>query len=839
MVRDLWRYHCDSEPASHNPDNGSTSDACRVDACSPYTPPVLKTAVRALVRQPAFTLAAAGTLAIGIAATTALFTTVDAVLLRPLPYPHSEDLYTVRTFFPSGRFTIGLVASEEMAAVAVLKDAVAGVAYAAPVDGTLLLDDTPREVVTYAVSDGFFDLFGMPMAAGRPVRAADAVRGGPVAAVVSHRLWSSAFGSRPDLVGEAITVNGRPIRVVGIAPRGFDVPAGTDLWLNPSPDPPSIGHAFEGFLRVRPNARLAALTPRMDAVLAQLGRKYPDQEVGRAFAVRSLLSATVGDLGPILMMLFAATGLLLALAAVNVTNLLLARSAGRAREIAIRAAIGASRGRIVGQLLAEAVMIAVCGGLVGVAAAKVTLDLLLRFGASRLPRVANVSMDVRVLAFAVFVVAATGVLVGLVPAFRMADTNIAGLMNDTGRSVKGSRKTRRWLSAFAIAEVAVAVAIVAGSVRLARSYRNLEHTDPGFDPRGRLVLDVQPPRPEPPVLERRNAWWNAVEYNLRQAGARMVAASSSFPLEHEWDGTQFVDLASRPDVPPDKRPNARVRVVTPAFFAAMGMRLVEGRLLSSEDTGRTAPVVVVNQAFVRRNLGGASAVGERLLSLKGHPENGRFVFDPVLVVGVVSDVRYAALTGQAEPIVYEPYAQFYAARASIVVTTADGVPERHAAAFEAAIRGVNARVPIESHTADAIVATSIERQRLGMWLMLGFGVAALLLATVGMFGVIACVVGQRMGEMAVRQALGATRRQVFGRVMRDGAALTAAGLAAGVAIAWWMGTLVGAYVFEVTPRDPVVLGGAAFVVGVVAAAATALPARRAAVTELPRALRTD
>jgi putative ABC transport system permease protein len=798
---------------------------------------MLKTVLRALLRQPAFTLAAAGTLAIGIASTTALFTAVDAVLLRPLPYPRSQDIYTVRTFFPSGRFTIGLVASEEMASVAALDDAVSAVAVAARADTTLLVDSSPRQVTGYGVSDGFFDLFGVPMAAGRAFQRSDGDRGAPPVVIVSHRLWTSGFGAAPDLVGRVITLNDQPAKVVGIAAAAFDVPAGVDLWFNINTHPPNIGHAYDGFLRVRPGTPIPALVSRMNATLGALGRKYPDQEIGRAYAVRSLLDATVGDLGPILVIVFAATGLLLVLAAANVTNLLLARAAGRAREIAVRSALGASRSRIVAQLLTESVAIAVCGGLAGIVAARWSLNLLLRFGAARLPRLANVTMDLRVLGFAVLVVAASGILVGLVPALRMADTDIAGLLNDSGRSVKGSRRTRRWLNAFAVTEIMVAVAIVAGAGRLVRSYRNLEHTDPGFDPRGRLVLDVQPPRPRPPAVESRSAWWDAVETRLRDAGARTVAATSSFPLQHDRDSTTFVDLVSRPDIPPDKRLNARMRIISPQFFTAMGMRLIEGRLLSSADTNRAVPVAVVNQAFARRNLGGASPIGERVKGLHGHVEGGRFVPDEVTIVGVVSDVSYASLVTAPEPIVYGPLAQYFAGQVSIVVTTDDGAPERHAAAFEAAIRAVDARVPIEVQTAPAIVAASIARQRLGMWLMLGFAAAALLLATVGMFGVIACVVSQRISEMAVRQALGATQRQVFGSVMAEAARLTAAGLALGVTIAWWTGVVAAAYVFDVAPRDPAVLGGAAIAVACVATLATLVPARRAARVALPRALR--
>src|SRR5262245_19581596 len=275
---------------------------------------MIRAAVRSLFRQPSFTLAAAGTLAVGIAATTTLFTTVNAALLRPLPYAHPSELYAARTYFPDGRFTIGLVGNEELATVAEQKDVVSGVAWTLRVDGTLGTDSEPRQIVAYAVSDRFFDLFGVPAETGRAINADDDVRGAPSVVALSHALWHTAFGGRPDIVGQSIIMSGRPARVVGIAPAGFDVPTGTDLWTNLW-FPFGIGHAFEGYVRARPGVAFAQLQARMNQTFIPLAKKYPDQETGRAYAVRPLLDATVGSLGPILLILFGATALLLVLAA--------------------------------------------------------------------------------------------------------------------------------------------------------------------------------------------------------------------------------------------------------------------------------------------------------------------------------------------------------------------------------------------------------------------------------------------------------------------------------------------------------------------------------------------
>ncbi len=798
---------------------------------------MIQAAVRSLLRQPSFTLAAAGTLAVGIAATTTLFTTVNAALLRPLPYAHPGDLYAARTYFPDGRFTIGLVGTEELAAVAAQTDVVSGVACTVRLDGTLGADGEPRQIVAYAVSEHFFDLFGVPVQSGRAINADDDVRGAPPVVVLSHALWQNAFGGRPDIVGQSITMSGRPARVVGIAPAGFDVPTGTDLWTN-AWFQLSVGHTYEGYVRARPGVPLARLQARMNETFFPLAKKYPEQETGRAYAVRPLLDATVGSLGPILLILFGATALLLVLAAVNVSNLMLARTTSRVREVAVRAALGASRGRIIAQLLAESVLVAIAGAVIGSVLAYVSIQLLLRFGAARLPRLGSLSIDFSVIAFVAFIAGLTGVLVGVVPALRMADTDITSLMNETGRSVRGSRKTRRLLRAFVIAEIAVAVAIVAGAGRLVRSYQNLERLDPGFTPRGLLVLDTALPAPERPVQERRNAWWDQTDTALRAAGATAVAATSSLPLEpHEWDSTVFVDMVAHPDVPVDRRPNARLRLVTPDFFQTMGIRLLDGRPLVRADGLHSEIVGVVNEAFARRNLGGASPIGEQIKGLHGHRDGDKFVDDYVRVVGVVRDVKYSALSGSIEPVLYVPFSQFVPARASIVVTTADGAPERHSAELIAALRRVDPRLAIEARAVPAVVAASLDRERLGMWLMLGFGAAALLLAAVGMFGVIAYVVSQRTGEMAVRQALGATRGQIVANVLGEGAGVALVGLAIGVGGAWWTGRLVAGYVFEVSARDPLVLGASAAIVGVLAIAATLLPARRAARLELARALR--
>jgi predicted permease len=376
------------------------------------------------------------------------------------------------------------------------------------------------------------------------------------------------------------------------------------------------------------------------------------------------------------------------------------------------------------------------------------------------------------------------------------------------------------------------------------SYDHLQSSDPGFAADGRLVFDVRLPRVviSSPAryleLQReRTEWWRATQAQLRQIGASDVAGASTIPLGHEWDSTSFVDIVSRPDIAPQNRPNGRLRTATPGFFRSMGMRLVAGRDFSDADGPEAQLVTIVNEEWVRRFLGDRDPLREQVKGINFHVVDGKPANDAIQIVGVVANAKYASLAAVPEPTVYVPLSQTLPARLSIVVTTADGHPERHTAPFRQALTEVDPRVAVESTTLASLVSSSIERQRLGMLLMSGFGVTALLLATVGVFAVVAYTVSQRTAEMAIRQALGATRADVYWMVVRDGGRVAVAGIAAGVVLAWWTGHLIAAYVYEVMPGDPTVLGVSGGVVLAVSVAAMLLPAARAAALDPARALR--
>lgn len=793
-------------------------------------------AARGLLRQPAFLVTAAGTLGLGIAAAIALFSAVNAALLTPLPYPRSGDIYSVRTFFPTGRFTSGLVGVEELEALRQLRDAVQEVAAVFRVDGAISDGAVVRQAVSYGASERFFDLFALPLAAGRSFAAEDYVRQAPRVIVLSHALWQSAFGGRPDAIGAAVNVGGIPARIVGIARPEFDVPAGADLWYNLYLPPTGIGHTYEGFMRMRPGVTTEAVRGRMAQAMQTLGRKYPDQDDGRAYAVRPLLDFTVGDLRPILLILLSATALLLALAAVNVSNLMLARSTARTREIAIRAALGASAARISLHLLMESVLLAAVGGIAGVALAYAGVRLMMRIGGARLPRLDAVPFDGTVVAVAAAVVLLTGIFVGIAPALRLSRCDIASLMNNAGRTATGSRRTRRLLAAFVVAEIAVAVALVAGAARLVRSFGNINRVDPGFHASRQIVIDVVHADRRYQDPGRMRVWWEAVETRLRAAGAAQAATTSSIPLRHDWDFTTFADLKSQPGVPPDQRPNGRIRFASPEFFSVMGITLVEGRAFTDRDRPGSPPVAIVNQAFVRRFLGDADPLRDSLVGFSNKIVDGKLVREDAAIVGVAADVRYASLGSPPEPLIYVPPHEINLLRQSIVVAPPEGrtlsIP-----ALRSAILDVEPNVAIDVGLLRDAVSTSLTRERLGMVLMSLFGAAALSLAVIGVFGVIAYVVSQRTGELAVRQALGATRAQIFRMVLGDGGRVAAIGVAIGSILSWGTGTLMGRYLYQVGAADPLVLTASAIAVAAAALAAVVIPARRAAALEPARALR--
>jgi len=811
----------------------------------------LRFSLRSLRRQPGFALAAIATLAVGIGSTTAIFSTVNAALLKPLPFPDPQDLFAVYTPATDGRFTTGRDSGVELARLNDPSVSIERAAGSARFDTTILREDgTPVPAVAHGVTEGFFEVFRLPMALGRPFNHAEYAAGAAPVAVLSTHLWRDLFGSDPSIVGKSLRLtNGaqQPATIVGVAPASLDVPRGADFWMNFSITPQSTGHGFDGYVRIKSGTRLERLESEMAGAMASIARDYGMLGRNRRFELKPLVNAMVGDLKSTLIVVLAAAALLLVLASVNVTNLMLARGSVRSREIAVRVALGAGRGRIVRQLLTESLVIATAGTVVGLLLAYVGVRVLLAFGAAELPRLDRVSfVDVRVMGFALTSLLVTAFLVGFAPALRLAGTSLRALMNESGRSSSGGSTQHRTLKTMIVAEIALAITLVAGAGWLVRSFENLGAADAGFVPNGRVVFDlvVPPSRLVPPgvprvtgamIAERQLAWTRDLEDHLRPlAGVTAVATTATLPFGTDRDGVLYIGVQGNL-VDPDHPLVARAHRVNEKFFDAMGIKIIAGRNFTPDDRSTTTPVAVVNRTFARRYLSGRDPLTAKFSA--GYPD---VPAEPIYtIVGVVDDVKYVSLAQPADPAYYTPAAQTPYFAQAVVLNTALADPKSVAPAVRAAIRAMDPELAVAPRSLSDVVAASLRRQRLGMTLMLLFAGAALALAAVGIYGVIAYASAQRVGEVATRMALGATPSDMFWLLMDQGRVLAIAGTALGVAVAYAAGRAGSSLLYEVRASDPAILITASAAVLAITSLAILFPARRVSRIEPSRILRLD
>ena len=800
----------------------------------------LRFALRGLRRAPAFSLAAVATLALGIGATTAIFTAVNAALLKPLPYPAAEDLYAVRTALTDGRVTTGLVSAVELrylneANISIVRAAASSLLQ----EATLLRDDgQPMRAALFGVTEGFFEIFGLPMTLGAGFTP-EHYRGSdnPLPVIVlSPRAWRDLFNSDPNVIGKPIRfAEFPPTTIVGVAPRDLDLPRGADFYFNLRINPTDVGHGLEGYMRLKPGTSIDRVRSEMSGVIASVIRDFPLTGNTRVYVVRPLVEQIVGDLSTILIVVLAATGVLLVLACVNVTNLLLARGAARAREIAVRVALGAGRGRIVRQLLTESVVLATVGATAGLFLGYAGLRLLLSAGAARLPRLETVTIDGTVLIFALLILVVSSVIVGFAPALRLARTDLKTLMNESGRSAAGGRATARWLGALMVAEVALCVTLVAGAGWLIRSFANLRAVDAGFVADGRLFFDVGfngPKYPNPPAVD---AAWQELVGRLEQIpGVTAVGMTSSLPLRLQPEASLLLQFKGEP-FDANNPMGSRQRLASPGFFDAMGTRILAGRDFSDDDRQGTTPVVLVNATFAQRYLKDRNPIGVRFMS--GYPDIRPET--EVEIIGVVDDIRQKSLSEAAEPAFYSTDRQFIARRRTVVVNTSVADPMTLQGPIRAEVAKSDPQIAVNVALVSELMGNTLQRQELGMTLMLVFGAAALALAAVGIYGVIAYATSQRGGEVATRLALGATQTNVFWLMVRQGRTLTLLGAVIGLAAAYAAGRFVASRLYEVRAGDPVILVAAAVVVAAIAIVATVIPAVRAAMISPSRVFRAE
>jgi putative ABC transport system permease protein len=822
----------------------------------------LKHAFRTLARQPGFTLVVVLTLALGIGATVAIFSVVNAVLLRDLPYPHAGRLVALRTVTPDGAPT-GFVAPRDMPRIYDNTNTLDGAAICFYTEGKIVGGDgTAHNMGRYGVTDQFFKVFDLPMTLGRGFNKGEP----PVSVVISYSTWRDIFGSDPKILGKVIQVENGSRPVVGVAPEGFDFPGHAGYWTLMQLGP---GYAnlrgYQGYLRLKPGIR----PERVEAELASLSRDLgPDATTHRpvTFVVQPLLNYVVGDLKPTVLLLFSATAILLLIACINVANLLLSRGAARTREIALRQALGAGRVRILGHLLTESFLLSAAGGALGLALAAGGIRILLRIAPADIPRLNTVPIDGTVLLFALTGVLVTSLLIGFAPAWRLSRSDLRTLVNDGGRGASAGAHHHRTFGTLVVAEIGLAVLLVIGSGLLIRSYYNLITTDPGFRSERTLSVFINVPfdaiavyTPGPPDAKGRpqfTASYAPIADYFRElesriaalSGVEAVSATSSVPLNsQQWDGRAAFTILGQPA--PDAsvaQSQAVLRSVSPNFFSAFGVRLLSGRSLQPSDRRGAPGVAVINETFARRYFPGENPVGHTL----NFPMNmwkstdvgfqyGERVVDQTEIVGVVSDVKYITLAEPPEPAIYFSNEQFTLRRNNIVVRTAAANPAALIPAIRHEIDAVHKSVPAEFSMYNQIFSASLARQRLGMSLLAIFGIVALALAAVGIYGLMSYSVAQRASEIAVRAALGASAGQVLSLILRRGAQLALSGIAIGVIAAVVLRRVAASQLYEISALDPAVFVLVPLTLLAVAMLASCVPARRAAKIDPAVTLRQD
>jgi putative ABC transport system permease protein len=778
-------------------------------------------AIRQLQGAPAFTVVVVLTLALGIGATSAIFSVVNGVLLRPLPYADPDALVRVHEVVPQyGRFAVAPATFLDWRLQSTVFERIA--AYDTG-SATYSEATGPERVASALVSWDLLRLMGVAPALGRGFTAEDGTPGAAQVIVLSHGMWQRRFGGDPGAIGRSITLSGTPATIVGVMPPGFYFPSReAEFWTPLAIDPSnaSRGAHFLGVIaRLKPGIARDAAASEMKVIAERLGRQYPESSAGESAEVVGLHDHVVGNVRRALVTLLAAVGVVVLIACANVANLLLVRSTLRGKEIAIRAALGAGRQRLIAQMLAESLLLALTGGALGVLFAYLAVRPIQVLGAGSIPRVADIAIDARVLVFAVVVSVATGLLFGLAPAWQASRAALADVLKDGGRSSGGGARGRWVRNGLLVAEVALSIVLLVGAALLLRSFYKLTSIDPGFRTDGVMAFRISLPRSAYPEDHQRMALFDRLLANMRGlpnvSSAGMVQA---LPLR----GAYVLSFAAQgqPAARPGEEPSARYRVVSPGYFETLGIPLRRGRAFTANDRAKAPMVAVVDEAFVQRHLAGRDPIG-RGLDI-GNGTDGLYE-----IVGVVGNVRYDGLDADAAPTMYVPFEQDVFSTMWIVAKT-PGDTAQLAAAVRRVVRDVDRTLPAYSvSTLGEVVSESLAERRFSLLLLGLFASMALFLAAVGLYGVMAYAVSQRTQEFGLRKALGAEAGDVLRMVVGGGLRLALVGVAFGIVGALVLSRLIEALLFEVAAADPASYAVTAIVLLVVAALACYVPARRA------------
>ena len=806
----------------------------------------LRYAARKLLRAPGFTVVAVSTLALAIGATTAVYSIVDGVILRPLPFRAPEQLVRLESTDREGKsFPLSpadyLDYTSQTTSFAGLAQFGVGSANFSSTSG-----GEPSRLDRANVGPSFFDVLGVRPVLGRFFAAGEGAQGSANVVVISDKLWRNRFGGNANVLGTSITLDERPYTVIGVASSTVNYPQPVDVWLPraivATTNPDARGaHQFFAVARLKNGVTVARAREDVKALARRLGEQYPDFDLEFSGTVNPLQEQMVGNLRTTLFSILGAVGFVLLIACANVANLLLVRAASRSGEMAVRTALGAPSGRIVRQLLTEGLLLTLAGAAIGISAAAWVVRAIVALGPRLLPRLQDVSVNGRVLAVSAIVSVFTGVVFGLVPALYAARPNIASMLRE---NLRGSSRggVNRLRAGLVVAEMALAVVLLIGAGLLIKSFVALSRVNPGFRTENVVTFDLSLPPAKYARDETKLAAIAGVVDRLQALpGTERVGVTVGRPLARITMMTMF-DVVGEPPKDPMHRTITEVHAASPSYFDAMGMTLERGRFFTEAENRRDGhQVLVINEELARRYFKNQNPVGKSITL--GMSYNNAAPNDTAGVsgeiVGVVADVRQRGLSAELFPSVFLPYNVFPGAQNSIVMRTrASRVAVE--TAVRAQVRDVDPRLPVIGlSTMEQVVSDSVAQPRFYMTMLVVFAGIALLLAAIGIYGVISYTVAQRSRELGIRIALGATQRRVLGQVLGEGLTLTIGGVAIGLAAAFGLTRLISTMLFGVAAIDALTFGGVAAMLIGVAVLASWLPARRAAAVDPVIAMRSE
>jgi putative ABC transport system permease protein len=798
----------------------------------------LRYAVRVLFKQRGFTAVALTTLALGIGANTAIFSIVHAVLLRPLPFTAPEGLYVIWGATDRGNRAPASEADFlDWRSQNRSFDDLAALDFASL---TLSGGGEPEQVPAGVVSASMFNLLGLTPVAGRVFTADEDRPEGPPVVVLGYALWQRRFGGDRAIVGKTVALNGRLRTVVGVMPPNVDFPgpmtgSKVELWVPIALDSRKAdrGMHYMGVLgRLKPEVSLTQARDDMAAIARRIEQQYPETNTGWRINIVPLHEQLVGDVRPALLVLMGAVGFVLLIACANVANLLLARGTARAREIAVRGALGASRARLLRQLLTESLLLAAAGSAVGLLLAMWTVDLLPSVSAGTLPRLTEIRMNGSVFAFALAMSVITGVLFGLAPAWQATLSSLNEALKIGGRAPASAGGAMR--STFVVVEIALACVLLIGAALLIRSLQRLEHVDPGFRSENVLTASLSLPDSRYRTDAQRVAFLGEVLPRIRSLpNVEAVGATSLLPLGGS-DTRLIFTIEGEVPQPPGRRPSGGYRNVSDGYFSAMGIPLVRGRGFSERDTGNALGIAVINKTLAQRYFANRDPLGRRIKMDVPEADSPWLT-----IVGIVGDVKHRSLAEENPAEIYTPFAQNPTPYLTLVARTR-GRPSILAAALRGEVRAVDPGLPFEKvRGMDEVMSESVAQPRFRTMLLGCFAGLALVLASVGVYGVMAYSVQQRWHEMGLRMALGARPRDVVALVVGSGLRLTAAGIGIGVAGALAVTKVLSELLFGISPTDPGTFAIVAGVLAAIAGLASYIPARRATRADPMMALRAE